>query len=217
MFRSRFWLAMGVCWLSGFFGIVPVGAADLTPPLTGVLDFDIVRKGDVIGHYHSDFVDRADLALEVRTHATAEVTFGPIRLYKLDHRSVETWRNKTLIGLVADTEEDDEVHHLRAEKVEQGLALTVDGKTSVINGDAVPSSLWNREMLDGNRPIFDIGDGQIFRVTTRCDYGTGAVAIGGECDVSGELVRKLRFDARGVLAELSFPADDGSKVMYRQN
>jgi hypothetical protein len=189
-------------------------AAELTPPATGVLDFSIIRKGDVIGHYHSDFIERSDHALEVRTHVTAEVTLGPIRLYSLEHRSVETWRNGRLDGLVTDTEEDGEVHHLRAERQGQALVLTVDGKVSETTADAVPSSLWSRGMLDGNRPIFDIGDGQLFQVTTRCDE---TAETPGVCEVSGDLIRTLRYASNGVLVGLSFPAEDGSKVIYRQN
>lgn len=192
----------------------PVAAAELTPPGSGMLDFDIVRKGDVVGHYHSDFVLRPDRGLEVRTHVTAEVTVGPIRFYAFHHDSVETWRNGRLVGLVADTDDDGEVHHLRAEGGEQTLALVVDGKTSVTSGDAVPSTLWSRDMLDGARPIFDIGDGQVFQTRTRCDVPSSPSAPS-QCEVSGELTRTLRFDTNGVLAGLSFPADDGSQVIYR--
>ncbi|HXP97560.1 MAG TPA: DUF6134 family protein [Telmatospirillum sp.] len=198
--------------LTGLSGALPVSAAELVPPVAGVLDFSIVRKGDVIGHYHSDFIDRADHALEVRTHVTAEVTLGPIRLYSLEHRSVETWRDGRLDGLVNDTEEDGEVHHLRAERVGQALVLTVDGKAGDPIADAVPSSLWSRSMLDGNRPIFDSGDGQLFQVTTRCDETAETLGV---CHLSGDLIRTLRYAANGILAGLSFPAEDGSKVIYR--
>lgn len=191
-------------------------AEDLTPPSTGVLDFDIVRKGDVIGHYHSDFVRRPDQALEVRTHVTVDVTMGPIRLYDFQHSSVETWRNGRLIGLVADTDDDGEVHHLQAEGGEQTLALVVDGKTSITSGNAVPSSLWSRDMLDGNRPIFDIGDGQIVRTKTQCDVPHSAQAPS-MCEISGDLIRTLHFDPNGILVGLTFPAEDGSKVTYRPN
>jgi hypothetical protein len=198
-------------------GLCSVGlaeAGELAPPTSGVLNFEIIRKGDVIGHYHSDFVDRPDHVLEVRTHAFAEVKIGPIHLYDLEHRSVETWRNGRLIGMVSDTEEDGEVHHLHAEESDQQLVLTVNGKTSMIEGDAVPSSLWNRRMLDGSRPIFDSGDGQIYHTTTHCDEPAGDQDV---CQVFGEFVRTLNFDAVGVLIGLTFPAEDGSKVLYRQN
>jgi hypothetical protein len=123
-----------------------------------------------------------------------------------------------LIGLVADTDDDGEVHHLQAEGGEQTLALVVDGKTSITSGNAVPSSLWSRNMLDGNRPIFDIGDGQIFQTKTQCSVPSPASAQDSSiCEISGELIRTLRFDPNGILVGLTFPAEDGSKVTYRPN
>jgi hypothetical protein len=195
-------------------GLAPAAAADLVPPAAGVLDFNIIRKGDVIGHYHSDFTLRADHALEVRTHVAVAVTMGPIRLYAFDHNSTETWRGGRLIGLIADTDDDGDVHHLRAEGRDEALSLTVDGKTTMTSGDAVPSSLWSRDMLDGNRPIFDIGDGQLFHTVTHCDAAPRPVVV---CEISGELTRILRYDSSGLLAGLTFPADDGSKVTYLPN
>ena len=181
-----------------FCSAAPALAAELTSPSTGVLDFTIVRKNDVVGHYHSDFSRRPDQALEVRTHVSVAVTMGPIRLYAFDHNSVETWHDGRLIGLRADTDDDGEVHHLQAERRDQGLALTVDGKTSMADADAVPSTLWNRDMLDGHRPIFDIGDGQIYQTMTRCDGPPKAPASSlVVCEVSGELIRTLRFELDG--------------------
>lgn len=191
--------------------------SDLTPPAGGVLDFAIVRKGSVIGDYHSEFTGRADRDLEVRTRVKVEVSVGPVRLYSFAHHSVETWRNGKLVALVADTDDDGTVHHLMAQNTDQAMILTVDGKTAMTSGNSVPSSLWSMAMLGNDRPIFDITDGQLFKTTTRCNSAAQSPPVPQEtvCEITGDLIRTLRYDPQGILDGVSFLADDGSKVDYR--
>jgi hypothetical protein len=196
----------------------PVAAAEdeLTVPPNGVLDFAVIRKGEVIGTYRSEFSRPNDGVIDVRTRIKVQVTVGPIRLYSFDHTSAETWRSGRLVELVADTDDDGDVHHLEARGAESKLVLTVDGKSVTTEGDSVPSSLWTMAMLTGGRPIFDITDGELFKTTVRCDpvpSPTGSVAT---CEVTGGLVRSLHYGANGVLEGLSFLADDGSFVVYRR-
>jgi hypothetical protein len=186
-------------------------------PAGRTLDFDIVRKGDVIGHYHTEFIERQDHRLQVLTRIDAAVSAGPIRLYHFRHQSTETWADGRLVAFSGDTDDDGEQHRLEVASGPNGLQVTVDGKAAVQVADAVPSSLWNRAMLDGRRPVFDIGDGQLLRTESHCGADvvpTGAKAAA-SCRVEGDLIRTLDYDADGLLAGLSFPAEDGSKVMYR--
>jgi hypothetical protein len=186
-------------------------------PAVKTLDFDIVRKGDVIGHYHTEFAERQDHRLEVLTRIDAAITAGPIRLYHFRHRSTETWVAGRLVAFSGDTDDDGEQHRLDVASGPSGLQLTVDGKAPVQVADAVPSSLWSRAMLDGGRAVFDIGDGQLLRTDSHCgaDVTPTAAKAVASCRVEGDLIRTLDYDADGLLAGLSFPAEDGSKVMYR--
>ena len=184
-------------------------------PPTGALDFDIVRKGEVIGLHHSDFAETTDGLLTVRTHIKAEVTLGPIRLYHFDSASVERWRQGRLVGLVSDSDDNGDIHHLQAQAQGETLVLGIDGKASaaVLPADAVPSSLWSADMLRPGRAIFDIDDGQRFTAVTHCD--PASAGQGRACTVSGELERSLHYGADGVLDRLEFASDDGSQVSYR--
>ncbi|HLN26093.1 MAG TPA: DUF6134 family protein [Patescibacteria group bacterium] len=190
-------------------------AAETGVPPGGALDFDIVRKGDVIGLYHSDFTETPDGVLAVRTHIKAEVSLGPIRLYHFDSSSVESWRQGRLIGLIADSDDNGDVHHLQAQAQGETLVLGIDGKASaaVLPADSVPSSLWSADMLRPGRPIFDFVDGQRFVATTHCD--PASVAEGQVCTVTGELERNLHYAPDGVLDHVDFAGDDGSQVSYR--
>lgn len=218
----RFRTALAGCFLAGALSLVLPSAAGaagaLTVPPNGVLDFAIVRRGEVIGTYHSDFTLGSDGTIGVRTRIKAEVTAGPIRLYNFDHTSAERWRNGRLVDLVADTDDDGDVHHLEAHAAASMLDLTLDGKAATADGASVPSSLWAMAMLAGDRPIFDITDGEQFKTSIRCDPtptlpppGTATT-----CEITGDLVRSLHYGADGVLEGLSFLADDGSPVVYRR-
>jgi hypothetical protein len=149
--------------------LLPGLSAFAQPVSSGrALDFDIIRKGDVIGHYHTEFTERQDHLLEVRTRIDAAVTAGPIRLYHFHHQSTETWAGMRLVAFSGDTDDDGETHRLEGAAGPQGLLLAVDGKAAVPVADAVPSSLWNRAMVEGGRPVFDVGDGQLLKVRVHC-------------------------------------------------
>ena len=208
-------LAFCAVTLAAWGGAASALAVEAGVPPTGALDFDIVRKGEVIGLYHSDFAETADGLLTVRTHIKAEVTLGPIRLYHFDSAYVESWRQGRLVGLVSDSDDNGEVHHLQAQVQGENLVLGIDGKSSaaVLSADAVPSSLWNSDMLRPGRRIFDVDDGQRFTAVTHCD--PASAGQGWACTVSGELERSLHYGPDGVLDRLEFAGDDGSQVSYR--
>jgi len=205
--------AAGLLWLCG-----TNVAAEMAPPEGGSLDFAIVRKGDVIGSYHADFRRLGEGKLEARLKVSADVSLGPITLYHFHQITTEVWRGERLVSMVSDTEEDSEKHHLSVAEDNGDLALTVDGQTRRIAADSVPLSLWSASMVNGPRPIFDSNDGQLYKTETACE---AAAPHAGEepgqlCQVTGELQRTLRFDAQGLLDDVSFAADDGSHIHYRR-
>jgi hypothetical protein len=211
--RRHLGLAAGLVvwpWLAGL-----GAAAAFAPPDGGVLDLAIVRKGDVIGDYRSDFATRPDGSLEVITRIDAEITLGPVRLYHFRHSSTETWRDGKLVALFSDTDDDGDIHHLQAHQANGALAINVDGKTETASAEAVPSSLWTLAMLDADRPIFDIVDGQQFKAERHCEAAKPPEGPGTACKITGELERTLHYSPKGLLDSLSFSADDGSTVTYR--
>jgi len=206
--------AAGLLWLCG-----TNVAAEMAPPDGGSLDFAIVRKGDVIGGYHADFRRLTDGRTEVRLKVTADVTLGPISLYHFHQVTVEIWRGERLATMISDTEEDSEKHHLTVVEDNGDLALTVDDQTRRISADSVPLSLWSSQMVETHRPIFDSNDGQLYKTESSCEAvaphageGTGLL-----CQITGELQRSIRFDAQGLVDDVSFSADDGTHIHYRRH
>jgi len=171
------------------------------------LRFDIVRKGEVIGSYQSSLTSREDGGQELRTVIKAEVGLGPLRLYHFDQSMTEVWRQGRLQALSSQADDDGDQHQVNVRREGEGLVLTVDGKSRLLAADSVPATLWNRQMLEGNRPIFDPVDGEEFKTQTVCH--------GSDCQVTGGLQRDLRYGADGLLTGLEFIGDDGTPVSYR--
>lgn len=205
---------MALLWLCGS-GM----AAPLPAPEGGSLDFAIIRKGDVIGEYHSQFTRAKDGQTQVTIRIRAEVTLGPIRLYHFDQSSTELWHDSRLVALTSDADDDGEIHHLSAREDRGDLELTVDGKASKIPAESVPTSLWARDMVEESRPIFDSTDGQLFKHQSQCDPTPSRTEgpPGVSCQISGDLNRTLRYGADGLLDGMTFAADDGSMVRYRRH
>lgn len=196
---------------------VPGFAADLPTPDSGALEFSIIRKGEVIGSYRSDFVRKPDGELDVSTRITAELTLGPVRLYHFDHTATEVWRDAKLVAMTAASDDDGEVHNLRLHEEGAALAMEVDGKPTVIPAASVPSSFWTLAMLQG-RPVFDMVDGQSQRVDESCEAVPARAneAAGTLCHLTGDITRSLRYGPDGLLDGVTFIADDGSKILYRR-
>lgn len=206
-------VAAGLLWLCG-----TNVAAEMAPPQVQVLDFAIVRKGEVIGGYRADFRRQPDGKLEVRLAVAADVSLGPISLYHFRQTATELWRGERLVSMTSDTEEDGDKHHLTVAEDNGDLVLTVDGKAGRIDADSVPLSLWSASMLTRARPIFDGNDGQVYKSETACEMaapraGEGAGQV---CRISGDLQRTLRYDVDGLLEDVSFSADDGSHIRYKR-
>jgi len=206
-------VAAGLLWLCG-----TNVAAEMAPPEGGSLDFAIVRKGEVIGGYKADFNRLADGRLEVTLLVKADVSLGPISLYHFHQVTREVWRGEQLVAMTSDTEEDSEKHHLTVAEDNGDLAMTVDGKTERIAADSVPMSLWSAEMVTHSRPIFDSNDGQLYKTETTCEAAAphAGEGIGQTCQITGELQRSLRYDASGLLDDVSFSADDGTHIHYKR-
>jgi hypothetical protein len=206
-------VAAGLLWLCG-----ANVAAEMAPPDGGSLDMAIIRKGEVIGSYRADFHRLTDGRLQVTLLVKADVSLGPISLYHFHQVTKEIWRGEQLVSMTSDTEEDGEKHHLTVTEDNGDLALTVDGKMQRISAESVPLSLWSAEMVSRSRPIFDSNDGQLYKAEASCEPAAphAGEGVGRICQITGELQRSLRFDAAGLLDDMSFAADDGTHIHYKR-
>lgn len=125
--------------------------------------FEIVRKGDPIGVHIVDVTPRED-GFDVSTRIAMRVKFGPVTLFRYAHHAVEHWRNGRLERLTSTTEEGGTRQDLTVERV--GETFLVDGSAfkGVAPADAIPSSYWNKSILETDR-LLNTQTGEIIDVS----------------------------------------------------
>ena len=103
----------------------------------------------------------------------------------------------------------------------EGQVLKVGAQDQAVDVDAnaVPASLWNRDVVRRGR-LLDTVNGDLMK-TTATDLGDDTVTVGGKkiparrFRLSGEYNRDLWYDRRdGALLRVQFEARDGSEVEY---
>ncbi len=125
--------------------------------------FVVTRDGDRIGTStieidHSD----NDVTVSTATDLTVNVLF--FTAYRFKQMTTERWSNGHLVNLNATTDNNGTRHKVAVRSDGDQLQLTVDGKTSRLDNDIVPSTLWNPEFLR-HSVMLDVGDGKVMPVS----------------------------------------------------
>lgn len=174
-----------------------------SPPGSGTLVFDVMRKGRDIGDHSYRFSKTGDtLTVEVRTEVSVRVPVIRVAAYSFTHTATETWQGNRLSRLTAATNDDGSPHQLA---LGQGAEL-------------LPASLWGDEVSAATR-LLNTVDGRTMAVrvadlgTETVDTGHGAVPAH-HYRITGDLDRDVWYDDDGLLARLVMTADDGSTVTY---
>ena len=194
--------------------------AQSVPP-AGHLAFNIIRHGSVIGRETVTFQQDGN-RLTVFVDVSIRVTLGPIPVYRLHHHETESWENGQILSFAATTIKNGS--HYYAQGWRDGSQFMARGTASpagyVAPPDALPTSQWNHAMLDG--PMINTQDGKLMRPRIT-DLGAAEVKL-----ANGSAVRARRYRASGDLhfdtffsdswewVGLSFPAPDGSVVIYQK-
>lgn len=120
----------------------PVGS---TVPRSGILDFDVLRKGKDFGRHRVLFDETPD-GLQVTVDIDLDVKFGPIQAYKYRHDSTEVWRDGQLVALEAQTNRDGKRFQLEIDAVAEGVRVESNVVDKLLEGSWLPSSHWNRDV-----------------------------------------------------------------------
>src|SRR5262249_37264436 len=149
---------LGAFWLA-------LGAVD--PAAAETKRFVITRDGDPIGT-STIATDRSgdDLTVSTATDLTVNVLFFTAYRFKLT--TTERWNSGHLVNLNATTDNNGTRHKVAVQSSGNRLQLTVDGKTSPLDDDIVPSTLWNPEFLKQSA-MLDVADGKVMPVSVTDD------------------------------------------------
>jgi hypothetical protein len=184
-------------------------------PPAGRLDYTVLREGDKIGMQTVEFQREGD-KLTVRTHADIAVTLLGITVFQFKHEAEEQWRDGQLVELTSRTNDDGK---------DREVELHGDGKRlrGVYNGAPVdlpaliPASLWHPDTVKQSILLDQIRGRQ--RQIQITDKGEEKILVKGRTvsahhySMTGEIKREIWYGPDGQVAQVSFPAKDGSEIM----
>ena len=126
--------------------------------------FLIERKGEVIG-YHTVDVTPTGEGARVDTRIEMRVGLGPITLFRYDHEATEIWRGEELVSLVSSTNNNGERTSVDAKRYGEALMIDGTGYEGPAPEGAMPSSYWDKDLVEANAMI-NTQTGEIIEVAT---------------------------------------------------
>lgn len=222
MFSRRTFLATTAGWTAAWAFSSPIAAAAALPvPAGNRLAFRIERNGEEIGSHALTFLPEGD-QLTVRIAVDILVKFGPIPLFRYQHRATENWLKGEVASLESTTYDNGKKYTLTIERVAAGLQINPgQGEGYIAPPEALPATHWNRRQLAG--PMINTQDGKLMRpVVTPEGEITLQTASGKQMTadryvLTGDVQMETWYDTSPHWAGLQFKGDDGSDIKYVLN
>ncbi|MEP0709045.1 MAG: DUF6134 family protein [Parvibaculum sp.] len=127
------------------------------------LSFRVERGGDPIGTHRISFTREGD-ELHVAIDIELAVSFGPITVFRYEHRNRETWRGGKLVALETETNDDGKRYTVSATASDKGLEVTSSANgTFMAPAGIIPTSYWNPATL-AQTQLLDTQKGRIIDV-----------------------------------------------------
>lgn len=144
--------------------------------------------------------------------------FGPITLFRYEHRNREVWRDGRLVALDTETNDDGRIYSVSARESDAGLEVTSSANgTFTAPADIIPTSYWNpatvsqTQLLDTQRGrIIDVA---VAPIATREIPVDGAAVAAQEYEMTGDLTLRLLYSQKNEWLNVTFMAR-GSEVDY---
>ncbi len=179
---------------------------------TDILEFDIYRKGNLIGRHVTKFENGGN-ALKVTHDMQLAIKFLFVTAYRLTYEASEVWCGNELFGLTAAVDRNGDPATLNAER--KGNEIQVDssrkGTFSLARG-TFPSNHWNNGVLSSNKILNTLTGGpnkvDIENLGQETIIAEGKEISATRHRYSGELEADVWYDSEGRWVKLEFPAED---------
>jgi hypothetical protein len=205
-----------------FVAVVALALIPVSPACSAVtsgerMDFIVMRDGQQIGTSTIDVQSNNIVTtVQIATHVSVKLAF--INLYRFDQTETEHWSHGQLLAMNATTNDDGDVHTVRASNSGDGLVVDVDGVTRKIAQATAPLSLWSPTLLSLASAL-STTDGTVTPLKV-ADMGQDAVAIHGVSSLAHHYAvmttfpEDLWYDSSGHLVQMVLKVHDGSTVRY---
>jgi hypothetical protein len=203
---------------TGFALLVAVWLANASAPTAAeTMRFNITRNDEPIGT-HTIEINRtgAETSVNISTDLAVNVLF--FTAYRLQQRESERWLDDHLVALRSTSDNNGQRHKVAVATKGPDLELDVDGKTSKLDKDIVPASLWNPDFLR-HAVVLDPQDGTVTSISV-VDGGREALRLRGRAvqahhyTVKGRRPQEVWYDDRGRLVRVKIIGSDGSVILF---
>ncbi len=181
------------------------------------MQFAIMRNGEQIGT-HAIEISRTGPETNVRITTDLAVKVLFVTAYRLQHSATERWVNGQLVAFNSTTDNNGVRHKVSASRSASGLEVEADGKTSRIDQNVFPASLWNAELMR-RKAALDPQDGQVDPISVT-DDGTEDLNLGARTlkarhyEIKSRYTQDVWYDERGRLVQVKLIGSDGSVISY---
>jgi hypothetical protein len=184
-------------------------------PTTTDTKFAIMRKGEQIGT-HSIELRQAGAETTVNSATSVIVKILFVTAYHYEHNSTERWIDGHLVSLNSITNDNGTKHKLDLGSKGSALLLQVDGKSTQVDKNIVPTSLWNPAILRQSVAL-DSVDGKLVPITVVDDGMENITSPGRPAHhftINGHFKQDVWYDEQGRLVHAQFVGTDGSIITY---
>lgn len=198
--------------------VMLIAAASGAAQPAETMRFAIMRNGAQIGT-HAIEISRKGPETNVRITTDLAVKVLFVTAYQLQHSSTERWMNGQLMAFDSTTDNNGVRHTVTVTRGPSGLEMAADGRTSHVDQNVVPASLWNPELVR-RKAALDPQDGQIDPITVTDDgpedLRFGALALKAHhYEIKGRYSQDVWYDERGRLVQVKLTGSDGSEISYK--
>jgi hypothetical protein len=184
-------------------------------PTTTDMKFAIMRKGEQIGTHSIELRQAgAETTVNSATNVLVKILF--VTAYHYDHTSTEHWIDGHLVSLSSITDDNGTKHKLDLGSKGSALLLQVDGKSTQVDKNIVPTSLWNPAILRQSIAL-DSVDGKLVPITV-VDDGMENITSprhpAHHFTIKGHFKQDVWYDEQGRLVHAQFVGTDGSIITY---
>ena len=197
---------------------ISISSSEPAPVVPKDLWFDIVRKGDIVGHHLITFrIKGEDLHVHSEVNFRVQILF--FTAFQYTQKRDEVWRDGKLIALASQTNDDGTAYDIKGKAEANGMRITSEGRSWLLPPDSVPASYWNYSMVTTKSPLVDAQDGRLTKARP-VRIGKEKVTVGGkQIDaIHYRLVTKtprdIWYDASGRWVKMRISGKDRSVVEW---
>lgn len=184
------------------------------------LIFSVLREGREIGAHTLTFSRNGDVSA-IQVAIDLVVKLGPVPVYRYEHRATEIWTGANFASIDAATTDNGKRMTVKAQRLAKAVSVesSVQGNYEA-PANALPSTHWNRRMLDG--PFFNTQMGDLMsnavtpRGATTVETGSGRKINVRRFEIVGPITLETWYDDQQTWAGLQFKGQDGSQIVYKR-